>query len=58
VSVFLIACGWVFARTQATTQVGNEMLQREVVKAYEHKIKVEMEKKLMQVPCRVALRCT
>jgi len=34
---------------QATTQVGNEMLQAEVAKAYEHKIRMEMEKKLMQV---------
>lgn len=38
---------------QATTQVGNEMLQAEVAKAYEHKIRMEMEKKLMQAAQQV-----
>jgi len=36
---------------QATTQVGNEMLQKEIMKAYEHKIRMEMEQKLLQVSC-------
>jgi hypothetical protein len=40
---------------QATTQVGNEMLQKEIMKAYESKIRAEMENKIMEV--RIKLYC-
>ncbi len=34
---------------QATAQVGQEMLNKDIVKAYENKLRMEVEKKLLQV---------